>query len=58
MFLIFIFILIIFISHVDYSKDPETGLTGGTVWDKHRDPDHIETPVMYKITIDDKPYLE
>jgi hypothetical protein len=47
-----------FISLDNYIKDPDTGLTGGSVWEKHRDPDHNETPVMYKIMIDDKHYLE
>ena len=28
------------------------------MWDKHRDPGHNETPVMYTIKIDDKHYLD
>ena len=43
---------------LDYIVDKATGLTGGTLWDKHKDPNHNETPVMYKIEIDGKPYLE
>lgn len=41
---------------IDYVKQ---GLTGGTIWDKaQNDASGLMTPLMYKIEIEGKPYLD
>lgn len=48
-----------FISLDNYMPATSTQLTGGSVWDKHEnDQRNMMTPIMYKIEIDGKPYLD
>jgi len=48
-----------FISLDNYVQASQSGLTGGSVWDKpQNDANNMMTPIMYKIELEGKPYLD